>query len=155
MGPESTFLDFVHSIVRHLPSALVRTTVRGVLVCEGKVLLVRAPWCAHHSTPGGGIEQNETPQAALVRELREELGFELPADARMRVHPTIFISFDLFFFLPIPTRAYVCTVHVEDMPVFSKNWEVASHHWSTDISKEKISHYTMQLFKFAGPISNQ
>lgn len=52
---------------------------------QGRVLLQRRPPGKHHGGlwefPGGKVESAETCGAALVREIREELGIELdPAD---------------------------------------------------------------------------
>lgn len=52
----------------------------AVIIDKGKVLLTRRPsgsdlehlW----EFPGGKVEKGESPQAALVRELREEIGIE-------------------------------------------------------------------------------
>ena len=48
---------------------------------EGRVLLARRPAGKQHAGlwefPGGKVEAGETPDAALVRELREELGIEI------------------------------------------------------------------------------
>ena len=52
----------------------------GVILRSGAVLLARrGPGRKHAGKwefPGGRIEEGESPQAALVRELREELGIE-------------------------------------------------------------------------------
>ena len=52
---------------------------------EGRVLMARRPAGKQHAGlwefPGGKVEADETPQAALVRELREELGIEITSDA--------------------------------------------------------------------------
>jgi 8-oxo-dGTP diphosphatase len=52
---------------------------------EGRVLMARRPAGKQHAGlwefPGGKVEPNETPKAALVRELREELGVEIDPTA--------------------------------------------------------------------------
>jgi 8-oxo-dGTP diphosphatase len=54
--------------------------VAGILEQEGRVLICRRradqPHALKWEFPGGKIEGDETPQAALIRELREELGIE-------------------------------------------------------------------------------
>lgn len=55
--------------------------VAAAVVIEGdRVLLTQRPGGTHLAGawefPGGKLEQDESPQAALVRELREELGVE-------------------------------------------------------------------------------
>ncbi len=53
----------------------------GVLVREGRVLLAKRPEGKHLAGlwefPGGKVEPGESPEDALVREVREELGVEL------------------------------------------------------------------------------
>jgi 8-oxo-dGTP diphosphatase len=61
----------------------VHHVVAGLLVDSGRVLLCHRSasrrWYPDvWDLPGGHIEQNETPAAALVRELREELGVLIP-----------------------------------------------------------------------------
>jgi 8-oxo-dGTP diphosphatase len=52
---------------------------------DGRVLMARRPAGKQHAGlwefPGGKVELDETPAAALVRELREELGIEIDPDA--------------------------------------------------------------------------
>jgi 8-oxo-dGTP diphosphatase len=54
--------------------------VAGILEREGRVLICQRradqPHPLKWEFPGGKIEKDETPQAALIRELREELGIE-------------------------------------------------------------------------------
>jgi 8-oxo-dGTP diphosphatase len=56
------------------------TVVAGVLQQDGKILICRRradqPHPLKWEFPGGKLEAGESPEAALVRELREELGIE-------------------------------------------------------------------------------
>ena len=53
---------------------------KAIVIYKGKILLVlrdNNPAIAHPNTwntPGGGIEEDETPEEALTRELQEEIG---------------------------------------------------------------------------------
>ena len=54
------------------------TVVAAVIEREGRVLIGQRKATGHHALkwefPGGKVEPDETPQAALIRELSEELG---------------------------------------------------------------------------------
>jgi 8-oxo-dGTP pyrophosphatase MutT (NUDIX family) len=57
---------------------------RGALVAvwvEDRVLVLRQSYRVHLNLPGGGLGHGETPEFAARRELREEVGLELPPDA--------------------------------------------------------------------------
>lgn len=45
---------------------------------EGRVLIVEPTYEARWVIPGGRIERGESPREACLRELREELGLDLP-----------------------------------------------------------------------------
>lgn len=44
----------------------------------GRVLLVKPSYKTGWNQPGGVVEENESPKAACIREVREELGLDLP-----------------------------------------------------------------------------
>jgi 8-oxo-dGTP diphosphatase len=78
-----------------MQSAGIRLVVAGVLVNDrGEVLLTERPagkpWAGYWEFPGGKIEDGETPEAALVRELAEELGIQIAAAALV---PLTFVSY--------------------------------------------------------------
>ncbi|MBR7833673.1 NUDIX hydrolase [Actinospica durhamensis] len=52
---------------------------------EGRVALVRNTYREGWSLPGGVVDDNEPPADACVREVREELGFEVSPDAPVRL----------------------------------------------------------------------
>jgi 8-oxo-dGTP diphosphatase len=65
------------------PIVTVTTVVAGVLERDGSILICRRradqPHPLKWEFPGGKIEAGESPEAALIRELREELGIESAA----------------------------------------------------------------------------
>ena len=66
----------------------------------GRVLLARRPLGKQHAGywefPGGKVEQGETPQAALIRELAEELGIHAQPGRRLISVPMGAIVLDVF-----------------------------------------------------------
>ena len=54
----------------------IESIARGVCVRDGKLLLCRAKGGKSTYLPGGHIEFGETGRAALVREMKEELGVD-------------------------------------------------------------------------------
>jgi len=66
-----------------------RPAHRGALVAlwrDGAVLLVLTSYRPVWSLPGGGVGRDETERAAALRELREEIGLALPAEALRLAH---------------------------------------------------------------------
>jgi len=62
------------------------THAGGVVLRDGRVLLVRAKPAPHDWVlPKGHIERGETPEAAAVREVREEAGVEATAGREVGV----------------------------------------------------------------------
>ena len=53
---------------------------------EGKVLIVVPTYKPEWEIPGGTVESNESPKQACIREVREELGIEIPIGQLLRLN---------------------------------------------------------------------
>ena len=90
---------------------------------QGRILVTQRPAGARHGGlwefPGGKLEAEETPAAALQRELREELGLPVAVG---EIFDVIYHRYDWGAVLIL---AYHCTpLHTE-----VRNLQVAAHRW--------------------------
>lgn len=92
------------------PDKVVYVVAAALVDKEGRVLLAQRPegkkLAGLWEFPGGKIEQGETPETALVRELHEELGIDTRESC---LAPLTFASHrydDFHLFMPL----YVCRV---------------------------------------------
>ena len=77
----------------------LRPAVYGIIVNDGKVLLMRLLRTGKYHPPGGGIGLGEKVEDALRREIREETGIEVEIER--------FAHFaELFFYYDPSKRAY-------------------------------------------------
>ena len=82
--------------------ALVRPSVRAIIVRDGLVGMVHSLKYDYYKFPGGGIEENETHLDALIRETLEESGLAvIPSTVReygcvRRVQRCEFEGYDIF-----------------------------------------------------------
>ena len=52
----------------------IRGAVRAIMFSKEKIIMVKSNKEGYYKFPGGGIENGETPEQALAREVREETG---------------------------------------------------------------------------------
>jgi len=81
--------------------ATPKVDVRGVVIRDGRVLLVQEREDGGWTLPGGWADVGESPAGAVVRETREESGYETRAAKLLAVYDR-----DLHGHPPIPFHAY-------------------------------------------------
>jgi ADP-ribose pyrophosphatase YjhB (NUDIX family) len=82
-----------------------KVDVRGAVIRDGRILLVRESEDGCWTLPGGWADIGQSPSESVVREVREESGFEVRAvkliavlDRNQHPHPPIpFHAFKMFF----------------------------------------------------------
>lgn len=57
-----------------------RLGANAIITCNGKLLLEKRSDCDIWGLVGGGVKKTETPQQAIAREIREELGVRISQD---------------------------------------------------------------------------
>ena len=74
-----------------MPRVLIVVAV-ALIDADGRVLLQQRPAHKEHGGlwefPGGKIDEGELPEAALIRELKEELGIDVSHRAASRRSPS-------------------------------------------------------------------
>ncbi|MFQ5786288.1 MAG: 8-oxo-dGTP diphosphatase MutT [Alphaproteobacteria bacterium] len=89
---------------------MVLVSAVALVDADGRVLLTRRPggkaMAGLWEFPGGKVEANETPEAALVRELHEELGIDVAASCLAPLTFTSHAYADFHLLMPL----YVCRV---------------------------------------------
>ena len=96
----------------HVVAAVIRDGERIFATQRGY-----GPWKDYWEFPGGKVEPGETPEAALIREIREELGAKIAIDAYLTTSEWDYPEFHL------DLRCYLA--HVTDGELTLKEHEAA------------------------------
>jgi len=82
------------ALADHRPARLQRVAAYALVERGDAVLLTRISPLGHHSgswtLPGGGVDHGESPETALVREVREECGLTCTPGPVLTVHDVHF-----------------------------------------------------------------
>lgn len=108
-------------------NANIETIARGVCVHDGKLLVCLPKKGGRCYLPGGHIEFGETARAALVREIKEEMGVDATAGTFLAACENTFVQngephceINLVFTLSLPEEALANPQACEDWIAF--NW---------------------------------
>jgi ADP-ribose pyrophosphatase YjhB (NUDIX family) len=105
-APSDPTFDPVALLGRDKGYATPKVDVRGAAFRDGRILMVRERSDGLWTLPGGWCDVNVSPSEAVVKEIREESGFEARAvklaallDRRKHPHPTQFHHVYKLYFL--------------------------------------------------------
>jgi len=110
--------------------ATPKVEVRGVALRDGKVLMVREVADGLWTLPGGWADVNQSAAECVVREIREESGFEARAlklaavyDYRKSGHPPRFqhYVYKMFFLCEITGGAALTSVETSEVGFFARD----------------------------------
>jgi nucleoside triphosphatase len=111
-------------LVQNYPEATV-----GALIVDdkGEILLVRSyKWGRKYIVPGGHIELGERSEAAIKREVKEEVGLEVEPVRLLliqeAIYPTDYIKHEHYIFLD-----YLCRTHESKVELDGD--EIQEHIW--------------------------
>ena len=111
-------------MVQNYPEATV-----GALIVDdkGEILLVRSyKWGKKYVVPGGHIELGERSEAAIKREVKEEVGLEVEPVRLLliqeAIYPTDYIKHEHYIFLD-----YLCRTHESKVELDGD--EIQEHIW--------------------------
>lgn len=60
--------------IKNTSKLKTRDTIRGVIISDGKVLMLYSGLFNDYTFPGGGLKSDENHEEALKREMKEEIG---------------------------------------------------------------------------------
>ena len=101
-----------------------RTRIAGIIIQDGKLLLLLGKGYKELWTPGGKIDEGETDEECLRRELREELGVEATDIKFFKEYKTTSFYNQS---ITLIERAYIVSIEGEIVPAE----EIESFVWFT------------------------
>jgi ADP-ribose pyrophosphatase YjhB (NUDIX family) len=86
LGSEATLTRVADAFDRELGHATPKLDVRGIVIEDGRVLLVRERSDRRWTLPGGFADPGQSPSENMAREFREESGYEVEVTRLLAVH---------------------------------------------------------------------
>jgi len=138
-------------LVQNYPEATV-----GALIVDGKgeILLVRSyKWGRKYIVPGGHIELGERSEAAIKREVKEEVGLEVEPVKLLLVqeaiYPADYIKHEHYIFLDYLCRAHESKVELDGDEIQEHIWMLPKDALQLDL--EIFTRNLVQAYMKLGP----
>ncbi len=74
----------------HLEEGSFNCRVAAIVIRDGRLLVMRNDPVSHYYLPGGRVALGETAEAAVIRELKEEMGVRMAIDRPLWLHQSFF-----------------------------------------------------------------
>ncbi|MEJ1960906.1 MAG: NUDIX hydrolase N-terminal domain-containing protein [Gammaproteobacteria bacterium] len=130
-GPLASNPDFDPSVLvgREEGYTTPKVDVRGAAFRDGRVLMVRERSDGLWTLPGGWADVNQSPSEAIVKEIREESGFEAQVvkvaaflDKRKHPHPPVFHhAYKVFFLCELTGGAAGTSIETDAVDFFAED----------------------------------
>lgn len=109
--------------------ATPKVDARGVVICDGRILMVQELSDGGWTLPGGWVDVGESPAAAVEREVWEESGYRVKAvklaalfDRNLHPHPPhLFHIYKLFFLCELTGGAPQDSIETAGASFFSQD----------------------------------
>ena len=138
-----------------------RPSARAIIIKDNKIAMVYSQRYDYYKFPGGGIEESETKEDALIREVKEEVGLEVIKDSikeyglvirkeKGKVED-IFIQENFYYLCDITDKVYEQDLDdYENYEGFTLKWVSAYEAIQTNLyhdHKEKNTNRAMHMFE--------
>ena len=141
-----------------------REAVRAVIMDNNKILLIYSEKNGDYKLPGGGVEEGETYEEALIREVEEEAGVRVSINKElfrvMEYDEGQFDDCDLFKMLSIyyevkrkgvePMKPHVQNLRIADVAKFSSDMVKNMFMYITDINTQIQDKYAKSILSSYG-----
>lgn len=106
----------------------------GIILSEGKMLMVKEKESMGWSIPSGGIENGESPEQACMREIWEETGFKTKVESPLHVKKAVIKNFD------VTTYYFLCEVIDGQISYHDPDDSIEEVAWKTYEEVLKLQH---------------
>lgn len=145
----SATVEYIETIFdKNVGYATPQVTVRGVIFNNSKVLLVKERKNKLWTLPGGYAEINDSPAQSVIREIKEETGYDVKANKLLAVYDSvykqIFHRYNLFFSCEIIGGNMLTNDEIEEIAFFELD-EIKELHTFPNIYKQIVRFYELYL----------